>query len=125
MTLVGAGRGILRGGAWLPSEKEALARERVEGEALLHPRAIGVPSCRGALPMWARFLSEIAGPRVRGAFARPGGVEAVEVEPTTGRRALSSCREKRTEYFLAGTAPEETCPAGGEERGFFRRLFGG
>jgi len=60
-------------------------------------------------------------------FARPGGVERIEIEPSTGKRALSACRERRTEYFLAGTAPDETCPrggGGGGGGGFFRRLFG-
>ncbi len=91
------------------------------------PREIGVPSSRGALPIWADFLAEVSGARVRGVFARPGGVERIEIEPSTGKRALSACRERRTEYFLAGTAPDETCPrggGGGGGGGFFRRLFG-
>ena len=91
------------------------------------PREIGVPSSRGALPIWADFLAEVSGGRVRGVFARPGDVERIEIEPSTGKRALSECRERRTEYFLAGTAPDETCPrgGGGGGGGFFRRLFGG
>ena len=91
------------------------------------PRAIGVPSSRGALPIWADFLTEVSGARVRGVFARPGGVERIEIDPETGARALAGCRHRRTEYFLEGTAPEETCPRGGSQEGggFFRRLFGG
>ncbi len=90
------------------------------------PREIGVPSSRGALPIWADFLAEVSGARVRGVFARPGVVERVEIDPTTGARALAGCRERREEYFLEGTVPEETCPArGGGGGGFFRRLFGG
>ena len=91
------------------------------------PREIGLPSSRGALPIWADFLAEVSGARVRGGFARPGDVERIEIEPSTGRRALSECRERRTEYFLPGTAPDETCPrdGGGGGGGFFRRLFGG
>lgn len=91
------------------------------------PREIGLPSSRGALPIWADFLAEVSGARVRGVFARPGDVERIEIEPSTGKRALPECRERRTEYFLAGTAPDETCPrdGGGGGGGFFRRLFGG
>ena len=90
------------------------------------PREIGVPSSRGALPIWADFLTEVSGSRVRGVFARPGGVERIEIDPVTGARALRGCRERRTEFFLEGTAPEETCPRGGRDGGggFFRRLFG-
>lgn len=90
------------------------------------PREIGVPSSRGALPIWADFLTEVSGSRVRGVFARPGSVERVDIEPSTGARALAACRERRPEYFLEGTAPEQTCPRGGDPAGgFFRRLFGG
>lgn len=90
------------------------------------PRAIGVPSSRGALPIWADFVSRVTGERVRGAFVRPSGVERIEIEPETGARALRGCPSRRVEYFLEGTGPERTCPdrpdAG--RRGFLERLFG-
>jgi penicillin-binding protein 1B len=90
------------------------------------PRKIGVPSSRGALPIWADFLGEVSGTRVRGVFARPGSVERVDIDPATGARALVGCRERQPEFFLEGTVPEETCPKrGGGGGGFFRRLFGG
>ena len=90
------------------------------------PRAIGVPSSRGALPIWADFLSEVSGNRVRGVFARPGGVERIEIEPQTGARALAGCPEKREEFFLEGTGPQQTCPSRVPRgSGFFERLFGG
>jgi hypothetical protein len=34
----------------------------------------------------------------------------VEIEPATGARALPGCPTHQLEYFLAGTAPEQTCP---------------
>jgi penicillin-binding protein 1B len=90
------------------------------------PRPIGVPSSRGALPIWADFLTEVSGGRVRGAFAKPASVERIEIDPTSGARAFAGCPEHRPEFFLAGTAPKETCPRGaGSRSGFFRRLFGG
>ena len=90
------------------------------------PRPIGVPSSRGALPIWADFLSEVSGGRVRGAFTKPASVERIEIDPTSGARAFAGCPEHRPEYFLAGTAPKETCPRGaGSRSGFFQRLFGG
>jgi penicillin-binding protein 1B len=90
------------------------------------PRPIGVPSSRGALPIWADFLAEISGGSVRGAFAKPSGVEEIEIDPTSGARAFAGCPERRTEFFLTGTEPEETCPPGARARsGFLQRLFGG
>jgi membrane carboxypeptidase/penicillin-binding protein len=90
------------------------------------PRPIGVPSSRGALPIWADFLSEVSGGRVRGAFAKPASVERIEIDPTSGARAFAGCPEHRAEFFLEGTAPKETCPRGaGSRTGFFQRLFGG
>ena len=90
------------------------------------PRPIGVPSSRGALPIWADFLSEVSGGNVRGIFAKPAGVERIEIDPTTGARAMMGCPERRAEFFLSGTAPEETCPRGARSRsGFLKRLFGG
>jgi membrane carboxypeptidase/penicillin-binding protein len=89
------------------------------------PRPIGVPSSRGALPIWADFLSEVTGSQVRGIFAKPAGVERVEIDPISGARAMAGCRERREELFLSGTAPEKTCPPGATRRaGFFERLFG-
>jgi hypothetical protein len=89
------------------------------------PKEIGVPSSRGALPIWADFLAEVTGSRVRGVFARPGAVERIDIEPATGARALAGCPESRPEYFLIGTGPTQTCPVRAPgQRGFFNRLFG-
>jgi penicillin-binding protein 1B len=89
------------------------------------PRQIGVPSSRGALPIWADFLSEVTGERVRGVFAKPAGIERVEIDPITGARAMAGCHDQRAEFFLVGTTPKQTCPPGARRRaGFFERLFG-
>jgi membrane carboxypeptidase/penicillin-binding protein len=90
------------------------------------PKEIGVPSSRGALPIWADFLGEVSSGRVRGVFARPSSVERIEIEPSSGARALAGCPERRPEYFLEGTGPTQTCPERPPgERGLFDRLFGG
>ena len=50
----------------------------------------------------------------------------LEIDPVSGARAMWGCPERRSEFFLAGTAPKETCPAGARPRSsFFERLFGG
>jgi penicillin-binding protein 1B len=93
------------------------------------PRSLGVASSVGALPIWRSFVRELTGGRVRGAFLRPAGVEVVEIEPSTGARAVRGCAERRPEFFLEGTAPTETCPAGaladlpGEDSPTTRRRF--
>ena len=70
----------------------------------------------GALPIWRRFVKELTGGTIRGAFLRPSDVEKVDIEPSTGALALSGCPERRGEYFLKGTLPDEVCPAGGVAR---------
>ena len=80
------------------------------------PRSIGVASSVGALPIWRRFVKELTGGTIRGAFLRPSDVEKVDIEPSTGALALSGCPERRGEYFLKGTLPDEVCPAGGIAR---------
>ena len=76
------------------------------------PRSLGVPSSVGALPIWRRFVKDLTGGRVRGAFRRPASVEVVEIDPLSGARALGGCPDRRPEFFLAGTLPTQTCPAG-------------
>jgi penicillin-binding protein 1B len=76
------------------------------------PRSLGVPSSVGALPVWRSFVHSLTGGRVRGAFVRPANVERVEIDPATGALALAGCPERRPEFFLEGTLPKQTCPAG-------------
>ncbi len=80
------------------------------------PRSLGIASSRGALPIWRRFVTDLTGGEVRGAFRPPAGVETVDIDPQSGAVALWGCPERRSEYFLAGTIPAQTCPAGGVAR---------
>jgi penicillin-binding protein 1B len=98
------------------------------------PASIGVPSSRGALPIWTDFVSDVVGSRVRGRFPRPSGIQTLEVDPETGAQALRGCPRRASEIFLKGTEPVATCPEGGsadsegEREGVLqrtlRRLFG-
>ncbi len=74
------------------------------------PKSLGLASAQVALPVWAHFLKEVTGGHVRGAFVRPGDVVELEIEPETGAIALAGCPTRRSEYFLRGTEPAETCP---------------
>jgi membrane carboxypeptidase/penicillin-binding protein len=80
------------------------------------PRSVGVPSSRGALPIWRRFITDATGGHIRGAFLRPREVESVDIEPATGALALSGCPERRAELFLRGTLPDAICPVGAARR---------
>ena len=76
------------------------------------PRSVGVPSSVGALPIWRHFVEGATGGVVRGRFPRPPLIERVAIHPATGARALAGCPERRDEYFLRGTLPDEVCPSG-------------
>ncbi len=80
------------------------------------PRSIGISSSRGPLSIWARFIGESMGTRIRGEFLPPVEVHAVDIEPTTGALAMSSCHERQVEYFLNGTGPSDYCDASGLHR---------
>ena len=95
------------------------------------PGPVGMPSSRGALPIWADFVAEVSGSQIRGRFPQPSGISRLEIDPKSGARALRGCSSRKTEIFLQGTEPLETCPPSpakdGSEGGFrrtLRRLFG-
>jgi membrane peptidoglycan carboxypeptidase len=76
--------------------------------------SIGLPGARVALPLFARFLVAAIGPHGhrgpygQSAFSPPDDLEVVEIDPRTGLLAGPGCRGS-LEYFLPGTAPEESC----------------
>ncbi len=74
------------------------------------PRSLKGSASQLALPIWLRFMRAATGGEIRGAFLPPPGVQRVEIDPLTGARALPGCPRRRSEYFLQGTTPEETCP---------------
>ena len=97
------------------------------------PAPVGLPSSRGALPIWTDFMDDILGLQIRGHFARPLGVEELAIDPSSGALALPGCPRSEAEIFIKGTGPSATCPAGAAQQeneppGFMRRtlrrLFG-
>ncbi len=77
------------------------------------PRSVGISSSRGPLAIWANFVKQALGSRPRGVFLPPPGIEAIDIDPETGARALAGCPSRRREYFLAGSAPFESCDGRG------------
>jgi penicillin-binding protein 1B len=99
------------------------------------PESIGLPGSQAALPIWIQFVKGATGGEARGAFLMPPGVTRLDIDPTTGARALTGCPRRQPEYFLEGSEPKKTCPDWGGQNnapgaadsfgGFLRRLFGG
>ncbi len=77
------------------------------------PRSVGLPSSVAAIPIWVRFMERAVGKKIRGAFLPPPDVVRLDVDPASGALALSGCPERRPEYFLEGTEPEEVCSGSG------------
>jgi penicillin-binding protein 1B len=73
------------------------------------PRSIGVSSSRGPLPIWADFVKEAVGSQIRGLFIPPRNIERLDIDPESGALAVTGCPSRRSEIFLAGTAPSQIC----------------
>ncbi|MBV9958434.1 MAG: PBP1A family penicillin-binding protein [Acidobacteria bacterium] len=68
---------------------------------------LGLKGADSALPIWADFMSAAleAHPEWNGDWQMPGGVRQEEIDTTTGKAATAESTSKRTELFIAGTAP--------------------
>jgi membrane peptidoglycan carboxypeptidase len=75
---------------------------------------VGATGAAAALPVFADFLLRGGYANRRAEFARPDGIESVDVDPSSGLRAGFGCPGE-PEVFLAGTQPEQSC-------GLFARL---
>ncbi len=106
------------------------------------PRSLGRGASAVALPVWARFVRDVTGGKVEGAFNRPQNIVLRDINPDTGALALPGCRRRSSEIFIEGAEPLERCPAlatpegrgtgrrdaAPEKEGIFRRVirfFGG
>jgi penicillin-binding protein 1B len=75
-------------------------------------RELGLEGSKSALPIWTAFMKEALAKRPDLAgnnFPKPEGVIEVEIDPTTGKLWTDSCPEKRADYFIEGTQPEQEC----------------
>jgi membrane carboxypeptidase/penicillin-binding protein len=76
---------------------------------------LGLTGAQAALPIFGRFLIGALGPNGGEDFAVPPGLERVAINESTGLRASFFCWGD-DEWFLAGTAPGESCgPASRDE----------
>jgi penicillin-binding protein 1B len=68
---------------------------------------LGLTGADSALPIWADFMSAALAdhPEWNGDWAMPEGIEQAEINPRTGGLATEEDTERRTEFFINGTAP--------------------
>jgi penicillin-binding protein 1B len=72
---------------------------------------LGLTGAQAALPIFGRFLLSAIGPDGGAEFEEPPGLERVAIHEASGMRASFFCWGD-DEWFLAGTAPSETCGPG-------------
>jgi penicillin-binding protein 1B len=82
-------------------------------------RDFKLEGAHSALPIWAEFMKRAHQHReyknVHG-FEAPDGIVAVEIDAETGQLATTSCPKIRTQMFIAGSQPVETCKLHGGGR---------
>jgi len=73
-------------------------------------RDLKLEGSKSALPIWAHFMKNAV--KIMGApkpFRVPSGILRVEIDAATGLRATPHCMMVRSEVFISGTEPIETC----------------
>jgi penicillin-binding protein 1B len=81
---------------------------------------LGLTGAQAALPIFGRFLIGALGANGGQDFENPPGLERVPINESTGLRASFFCWGDE-EWFLAGTAPTESCGPGWQEDERFAR----
>jgi penicillin-binding protein 1B len=73
---------------------------------------LGLTGANSALPIWADFMSVALAehPEWEGDWEMPAGIEQVEINPKTGKPTAPGDTEKRVEYFINGTGPNDSEP---------------
>ncbi|HET6980133.1 MAG TPA: PBP1A family penicillin-binding protein [Pyrinomonadaceae bacterium] len=71
---------------------------------------LGLTGANSALPIWADFMSVALAehPEWEGDWDVPAGVEQIDINPKTGKPTQSGDTEKRVEYFINGTSPNDS-----------------
>jgi len=68
-----------------------------------------VSGVTGAAPIWHDFMEEMLEARPAAEFVEPEGLTRVEVCTLSGQLPNPYCPHRRTELFIAGAEPKETC----------------
>src|SRR5215204_2046679 len=78
---------------------------------------LGLTGTNSALPIWADFMQVALAehPEWEGDWDVPAGIEQVDVNPKTGEPTIPGDAEKRVEYFIDGTGPNQVADTLEEE----------
>src|SRR6185503_4994537 len=78
---------------------------------------LGLTGPNSALPIWADFMQVALAehPEWEGDWNMPPGVEQVEINPKTGKATAPGDAEKRVEFFIHGTGPNDESELPAEE----------
>src|SRR5689334_9492931 len=78
---------------------------------------LGLTGANSALPIWADFMQVALAehPEWEGDWEMPPGVQQVEINPKTGAPTAPGDTEKRAEYFINGTGPNDASETPTEE----------
>lgn len=75
-------------------------------------RELGLEGAHSALPIWTEFMKrahQYREYRNVNSFEPPDGIVTVEIDPMTGQLATAACPSTRSEVFISGTQPVESC----------------
>jgi membrane carboxypeptidase/penicillin-binding protein len=72
-------------------------------------RTTRLSGANGALPIWIEYMKRVSPMIPDAQFKRPHDVVNAEIDPETGLLATPACPAIRSEMFIAGTEPAETC----------------
>ncbi|MBI4062980.1 MAG: PBP1A family penicillin-binding protein [Elusimicrobia bacterium] len=85
----------------------------------------GLSGAKDAAPLWAEFMSKALAGKPKTKFSKPEGVVKITIDAATGLKAVSGCKDRRQEVFVAGTEPQGYCPLHKSGiSGWLQRLFG-
>ena len=62
-----------------------------------------------AAPIWERFMRKAVASRPVAGFPQPDTVVSVTIDPASGGLATAACPEKRDEFYVSGTEPNDYC----------------
>lgn len=82
-------------------------------------RELKLEGAHSAAPIWAEFMkaaSQVREYRDTKDFPAPDGIVSIDIDPTSGMPATSSCPTRRSEVYIAGTQPVGACPLHGDGR---------
>ncbi|MCL6592961.1 MAG: PBP1A family penicillin-binding protein [Alicyclobacillus sp.] len=72
-------------------------------------RPLTVSEAHLAAPIWGKFMGTAQQRRPSDWFTPPPNLVPVTLDPVTGQLATPACGSTETDYFVAGTAPVESC----------------